>query len=84
MNKKQFGCILALLIVLLCGSVFFNFILLAMHGLRGVGPLMAERAPKFGETTVQDGHGAGKIAQIELRGVIIELRRRHAGRDDGR
>jgi protease-4 len=31
---------------------------------------MADRVPRFGETTVQDGHGPGKIAQITLRGVI--------------
>jgi len=75
MNKKQFGCILALVLLLLCVSVLCNFALLATrrgHGLAGLGktPLLQPRAPHFGETTVQDGRGPGKIAQITLRGVI--------------
>jgi protease IV len=72
MNKKQFGCIVVLLVVLLCVSLFFNFALVAMRGSRilAKAPLMAERAPQFEETTVEDGNGPGKIAQVELRGVI--------------
>jgi protease IV len=72
MNKKQFGCIVALLIVLLCGSVLCNFGLLAMRGsaLLPKTALTADRAPRFEETTVQDGTGPGKIAQVTLRGVI--------------
>ncbi|MGA3171892.1 MAG: signal peptide peptidase SppA [Chthoniobacteraceae bacterium] len=72
MNKKQFGCILALLVVLLFCSVLCNLILIAMHGAHGLtgGALVAERVPRFGETTIVDGNGPGKIVQIELRGVI--------------
>jgi len=73
MNKKQFGCILVLLVVLLCGSLIFNFVLLAMKGAAGLiprGTLTADRAPRFEETTVQDGRGPGKIAQVTLRGII--------------
>jgi len=73
MNKKQFGCIMAIVLVLLCGSVLCNFALLmargGAHGL-GSGALMTDRVPRFGETTVQDGRGAGKIVQITLRGII--------------
>jgi protease-4 len=72
MNKKQFGCILGLLAVLLCGSLFFNLLLLLGRGVRdlGPGPLAVERAPRFGETTIDDGRGPGKIVQVTLRGVI--------------
>ena len=72
MNKKQFGCIIAIVLILLCGSVLCNFVLLVMHGshaLSGRGSFM-ERVPRFDEATVQDGHGPGKIAQITLRGII--------------
>ena len=72
MNKKQFGCIVILLVVLLCGSVLCNFALLMTHGtnLFSSGPLLADKAPQFEETTVEDGKGPGKIAQVTLRGVI--------------
>jgi len=72
MNKKQFGCVLALLILLLCASVFCNFALLVGRGshVLGTTTLLTEKAPKFGETTVEDGSGPGKIVQISLRGVI--------------
>jgi len=69
MNKKQFGCILALLVILLCGSMLCNMILLGLKGGR-VASGLVERVPRFSEATVADGHGQGKIAQIELRGVI--------------
>jgi len=73
MNKKQFGCILVLLVVLLCASLVFNFVLLAFRGSSALlrkAPLMADGVPRFDEVTVQDGRGPGKIAQIALRGVI--------------
>jgi protease-4 len=72
MNKKQFGCILALVIVLLCGSLICNFVLVATHGAHGLGSggLSADKAPEFGETTVANGKGPGKIVQISLRGLI--------------
>ena len=73
MNKKQFGCLMALVLMLLCGSVLCNFVLLASrgHGLGlGSAPLLADRAPRFDETTIEDGRGPGKIAQVTLRGII--------------
>jgi len=72
MNKKQFGCILALVLVLLCVSVLCNLALLAVRGshVLGTAPLLTDRAPRFEETTVQDGSGPGKIAQVTLRGII--------------
>ena len=72
MNKKQFGCIMVFVLVLLCGSVLCNFVLLATRGSHGFGtaPLLTDKAPRFGETTVQDGRGPGKIAQVTLRGII--------------
>jgi protease-4 len=72
MNKKQFGCIMALMVVFLCGSMLCNFVLLAgrARGVLGAQSLITERAPRFEETTVQDGRGPGKIAQIALRGLI--------------
>jgi protease-4 len=47
-------------------------ILLGMRGSRalGGGVSMIGKAPKFGEATVEDGRGEGKIALITLRGVI--------------
>jgi protease-4 len=73
MNKKQFGCIVGLLVVLLCVSLVFNFSFLVMRGssqILATTPLMTDRVPRFDETTVADGHGPGKIVQITLRGVI--------------
>jgi protease-4 len=73
MNKKQFGCILAIVLILLCGSVLCNFVLLAIHGSQGLGSasiMTGDRVPRFGEVTVQNGRGPGKIAQINLRGII--------------
>jgi len=74
MNKKQFGCIMAIVLILLFGSVMCNFLLLAMRGSHTFGPstplLSSGRAPRFGETTIQDGRGPGKIVQITLRGII--------------
>lgn len=71
MNRKQFGCIMAIVLILLFGSVLCNFALLIRgpHGLGGAS-LLTDRAPRFSETTVQDGRGPGKIAQVTLRGVI--------------
>ena len=71
MNKKQFGCVMALVLLLLCGSVLCNFVLLVSRG-HGLGstPLLADRAPRFDETTIEDGRGPGKIAQVTLRGLI--------------
>ncbi len=60
------------LVVLLCGSVICNFLLLATRGnhVLGTTPLLMEKAPHFGETTIEDGKGPGKIAQVTLRGII--------------
>jgi protease-4 len=70
MNKKQFGCILALLVFLLCVSLLGN-LMFAVRGARG-GSLSLATPPvqRFDETTVEDGNGQGKIVQIALRGVI--------------
>lgn len=71
MNKKQFGCVIALIVLLLCASLLCNFFLLAMHGSHLLSrTARVERAPRFGETTVEDGGGEGKIVQITLRGII--------------
>jgi protease-4 len=72
MNKKQFGCIVILLMVLLCGSLMCNFILIAMRASKVLtsSRLGIESAPRYNETTIQDGKGEGKIVQITLRGVI--------------
>jgi protease-4 len=70
MNKKQFGCIAVLLVLLLCVSVLCNFALLASRGRRLLGSERVGRAPRFDETTVEDGEGPGKIAQVTLRGII--------------
>jgi protease-4 len=72
MNKNKFGCLILFLVVLLCGSVICNFLLLATRGTHVLGstPLLTDRAPRFEETTIEDGKGPGKIAQVTLRGVI--------------
>ncbi len=72
MNQKQFGCIMVLMLVLLCGSVICNFVLLATHGSHVLGEtrLMRQRVPRFDEAPVADGRGSGKIAQVTLRGII--------------
>jgi len=72
MNKKQFGCILALLVFLLCVSLLGN-LLFAVRGARGLGGgglSFVPPAPRFDETTIEDGSGPGKIVQISLRGII--------------
>ncbi|HEX4085574.1 MAG TPA: signal peptide peptidase SppA [Chthoniobacteraceae bacterium] len=69
MNKKQFGCLLAFLIILLCGSLLCNFALVAGRIARSGGGF-EHKAPRFDEETVQDGKGPDKIVQITLRGVI--------------
>jgi protease-4 len=72
MNKKQFGCLMALLVFLLCVSLLGN-LLFAVRGVRGLGGgslSVVPPAPRFDETTVEDGKGPGKIVQIALRGVI--------------
>ncbi len=63
---------MVLMVVLLCGSVICNFVLLATRGTHvlDAAPLLADRAPRFSETTVEDGRGPGKIAQVTLRGII--------------
>jgi len=68
MNKKQFGCIMALLVFLLCISLLCNFVL-AFRGSHLSGSMVGP-APRFEEATVVDGTGPGKIAQISLRGII--------------
>jgi protease IV len=74
MNKKQFGCVMAIMVILLFGSLMLNFVLMlskAAHGFTQAPMLAATgSAPRFEEATVQDGRGSGKIAQITLRGVI--------------
>ena len=70
MNKKQFGCLFALLIFLLCASVLCNLALIGMRGGRALASAGPDKVPTFNETTIQDGSGAGKIAQVSLRGII--------------
>jgi protease-4 len=72
MNKKQFGCILALLVFLLCVSLLGNLLFAVRGAARGLGSVggAVPPVPRFDEATVADGNGAGKIVQISLRGVI--------------
>ena len=72
MNKKQFGCILGILVLLLLFSLLANlvFAIRSAHGLAGASLGPVPPAPRFDEATVADGNGPGKIVQITLRGLI--------------
>lgn len=69
---KRSGCVLLLVFLALCASLFFNLILMALLGTGGAES-MASRGfmPALQEITVEDGAaGAGKIAVIPVQGVI--------------
>lgn len=73
MTNKKIGCIGVVLFLLLCGSLFLNFLLasLAVSKVGGnTAMLRSERAGKYTETRVWSGSGDGKIVRIDLRGVI--------------
>jgi protease IV len=74
MEQKRFGCFSIGLIIVLCLSLFLNFIVV-VYGLSRAGSSMSIRqqpAPKFEEATVVAGAGktTDKIIVISLRGVI--------------
>lgn len=69
---KRSGCVLLLVFLALCASLFFNLILMALLGTGGAES-MASRGfmPALQEITVEDGAaGAGKIAVIPVQGII--------------
>lgn len=74
MGKNRFGCIIAVLLLLLCGSLLFNFILIGAKARRltGGARLMTPRAPEFDEQTVVNSSDStpDKIALVPLRGII--------------
>jgi protease-4 len=69
---KRTGCVLLLLFLALCASVFFNFVLMALVGADGAESMAVRRfAPNLQEVVVEDGQaGAGKIAVIPVQGII--------------
>ncbi|MEX1045581.1 MAG: signal peptide peptidase SppA [Chthoniobacterales bacterium] len=69
---KKTGCVLLLLFLALCASVFFNFVLMAFVGAGSAEGMAARRfSPSLQEVAVEDGKaGAGKIAVIPVQGII--------------
>lgn len=75
MKNNKLGCLGVVLFLLLCGSLFANFLLgmLAITRIGEAGSMTSLRTKKhahFAEETVAAGSGARKIVQIDLRGVI--------------
>jgi protease-4 len=72
MADRKLGCLSIFLFVALCASLFFNFVLMIAVFRRAAGSGFAEHEslPKFREITVDRGHGSGKVALIEMRGLI--------------
>jgi protease-4 len=73
MADRKLGCLSIFLFVVLCGSLFVNFVLMIV-AFRGFGPTMrvAEPIPRFREVVVQRGATttSDRIALITLRGLI--------------
>lgn len=69
---KRTGCLLLVLFLALCASLFFNFILMALVGAGRAESLAVRRLqPPMQEVVVEEGApGAGKIAVIPVQGVI--------------
>ncbi len=77
MNKNRFGCLIVVLVVLLCFSVLFNIALVSAKSRRiGTSHLLTPRAPEFDEQTVVNASAStgDKIALIPLRGIISASR----------
>ena len=73
MSKNRFGCLIVVLVLMLCFSLLFNIVLIGSKSRRMAGSrLLTPRAPEFDEQTVVNAtNGAGdKIALIPLRGII--------------
>ncbi len=69
---KKSGCVLLVVFLALCASLFFNFALLAVLG-AGEAEMVSGRrfSPRLGQHVIEDGDkGAGKIAVIPVQGVI--------------
>lgn len=71
-GMKKSGCILLVVFLALCASLFVNFALVASLGGSRVENSAARRSvPRLEELTVEGGDkGAGKIAVIPVRGII--------------
>lgn len=69
---KRTGCLLLVLFLALCVSLFFNLILMALVGAGQAEGLAVRRLqPPMQEVVVEEGApGAGKIAVIPVQGVI--------------
>ncbi|MFZ4482954.1 MAG: signal peptide peptidase SppA [Chthoniobacterales bacterium] len=70
---KKSGCALLALFLVLCASVFFNFLLLAWFGAEGAESIASNRftTPRLEERLVEAGDSdSGKIVVIPVRGVI--------------
>src|SRR5438132_9773438 len=75
MEQKRFGCFSIGLIIVLCLSLFLNFLIVVVYGFSKAGTSMGVRSsppPKFEEATVvvAAGKTSDKIVVISLRGVI--------------
>ncbi len=71
---KKSGCVIIVLFLAVCGSMFVNLLLIAaLVGMKGsnVASVRTLKAKEFDEVVVRQGDsGAGKIAVIPLEGVI--------------
>jgi protease-4 len=71
-RMKKTGCVLLVVFLALCASMFFNLILLGLLGATEAESMAARRlSPGFQEVTIEEGSsGAGKIVVIPVQGVI--------------
>ena len=69
---KKSGCVLLVIFLVLCASMFFNLLLLGLLGATEAESIAARRlSPELQEVVVEEGtSGAGKIAVIPVQGVI--------------
>jgi len=71
-GMKKTGCVLLVVFLALCASMFFNLMLLGLLGATEAESMAAKRlSPGFQEVVIEEGSsGAGKIAVIPVQGVI--------------
>jgi protease-4 len=71
-RMKKTGCVLLVVFLALCASMFFNLMLLGFLGATEAESMAAKRlSPSFQEVVIEEGSsGAGKIAVIPVQGVI--------------
>ncbi len=68
---KKSGCALLVVFLILCGSMFFNLVLLGLLGGEAESMASQRLSPALQEYTIEEGSGdGGKIVVIPVQGVI--------------